>query len=55
VSGNTAALHALEMHVQIQLEIKKLFIIFQCTLDIVKVTNTELKDINQLMGYRDAH
>jgi len=42
------------MWVQIPLEAIFLFNNFVNVDYIVKVTNTELQDINQLMGYRDA-
>jgi len=58
VGGSTAAIHRVYTgDARVRIPLETIFfrsIIFSNAHCIVKVTNTELQDINQLMGYRDA-
>jgi len=55
VSGSTAAVHTGDTGLNPTKKAKNLFNNLVMRIVIVKVMNTKLWDVNQLMSYRDAH
>jgi len=55
VVRSTAAVHTGDMDSKIQIPLEANFLSNNFNTHLVKVTNTKIQDINQLMDYRDAY